>query len=120
MSAQQQNRNKLKRLAASAGQQGFLSSDVTFTEASSVALSAQSSGGAAGPRMGRIAHDFNNVLTLVLGYGENLLKALPKGHPGRSSAEEICRAARDGEHLTLELMLLAQSSPADDAKSPAK
>ena len=51
--------------------------------------------------MGRIAHDFDNVLTLVLGYGDNL-KALAKGHPRRSLAEEICRAARDGERLTLE------------------
>ena len=112
MGAQQQNRSKLKRLAASAGQQGSHSSGVTFTEASGGVLSAQSSSDAAAPQMGRIAHDFNNVLTLVLGYGENLLKALPKGHPGRSLAEEICRAARDGERLTLELMSLAQSGRA--------
>lgn len=70
--------------------------------------------------MGRIAHDFNKVLTLVLGYGENPLKALPKGYPGRSLAEEICRAARDGERLTLELMSLAQSGCAGGTGSVTK
>jgi hypothetical protein len=114
MSAPQQNRAKLKRLAASAGQQGSNSRDATLTEASSDSPSTQANS-AATAQIERIAHDFNNVLTLVLGYGENLLKALPEGHPGRSFAEEMFRAARDGERLTVELMSLAQSSPGNDA-----
>jgi len=119
MSAQQQNRSKLKRLAASAGQQGSHSSDATFTEASGDSFSTQPIGGAA-LQIGRIAHDFNNVLTLVLGYGENLLKALPKGHPGRSFAEEICRAAKNGERLSVELMSMAQSGRSENSDPTAK
>jgi len=119
MGAQQQNRSKLKRLAASAGQQGPGPAGSTLAEISTDSFSNQP-GSAAAVRIGRIAHDFNNVLTLVLGYGENLLRALPKDHRGRSFAEEICRAARDGERLTLELMSLAQSGPNGDADSAPK
>ncbi|MFZ0978675.1 MAG: hypothetical protein WAN23_04655 [Candidatus Acidiferrales bacterium] len=119
MSAQQQNRGKLKSLAASAGRQESNSRDTIFAEASSNSPSGQPSITATA-QIERIAHDFNNVLTLILGYGENLLKALPENRPGRSFAEEMCRAARDGERLTVELMSLAQSGPTDDAKSAAK
>ncbi len=120
MAVQQQNRRTLKRLAASAGHQGSDPGDTAFTEASGDSPTTQPSGSAATLQIGRIAHDFNNILTLVLGYGENLLKTLPKGDRGHSFAEEICRAARDGERLTLELMSLAQCGPTDDAKSAAK
>jgi hypothetical protein len=120
MGAQEKNRSKLKRLAASVGQQGSRSRDATFAEGLSDTPSRQSSSGVASPHIARIAHDFNNILTLVLGYGESLLKTLPKGHPARPSAEEICRAARDGERLTLELMSLAQSGRLGGAGSTAK
>jgi len=62
-------------------------------------------------RIGEIAHDFNNILTLVLGYGENLLKVLPEGHPGRTYAEEICRAANDGKRLSIELVSPPSKAP---------
>ena len=120
MSAQQQNRGKLKSLAASAGQQRSNSSDPIFTEASGASFPIPPNGSAVALQIERIAHDFNNVLTLVLGYGENLLKALPKGHPGRSFAEEICRAAKDGERLSVELMSLAQSDRTEKSRSVAK
>jgi len=62
-----------------------------------------------------IAHDFNNLLTLVLGYGEALLKSLPEGHPGRAFADEICRAAREGERLSMELSSIARVQERGDA-----
>ncbi len=68
-------------------------------------------------RVGKIAHDFNNILTLVLGYGEKLVKVLPQDHPGHEFAREICRAARQGEQLSLELGSLAQSARAEGANS---
>jgi hypothetical protein len=120
MSAKQQNRTKLKRLAASAGHHGSNSGDAAFAQVSSYSLPTQPSSSAATLQMARIAHDFNNVLTLVLGYGENLLKALPKGHPGRSFVEEICRAAKDGERLSVELMSMAQCGRAENSASTAR
>jgi len=68
-------------------------------------------------RVGKIAHDFNNILTLVLGYGEKLVKMLPQGHPGHEFAEEICRAARNGEQLSIELAAQAQSARAQSGGS---
>jgi hypothetical protein len=109
MSAQHQNSSKLKHLAAPAGRERANATAVTLAEASVDSPSIQHSGGSAALQLERIAHDFNNVLTLVLGYGENLLKALPKGHPGRSFAEEICHAAKAGGRLSVKLMSMAQS-----------
>lgn len=115
----QQNRSKLKGLAASAGQPDYGSSAAVSTEASSNSPSTQQSGSSA-RQIGKIAHDFNNILTLVLGYGENLLKTLPKGHPGRSFAEEICRAVREGERLSLELASLAQTGSTENSGSAGR
>jgi len=67
------------------------------------------SDGPAGERVEKIAHDFNNILTLVLGYGEKLVKMLPENHPGHDFAQEVCRAAREGERLSHELGSLAKS-----------
>lgn len=66
-------------------------------------------GGLSSVRLGKIAHDFNNMLTLVLGYGEKLLTMLPEDHPGQECAREICRAVREGERLSFELGSMAQS-----------
>lgn len=56
----------------------------------------------------RIAHDFNNLLTVIMGNGETILFALPSGHPLRSNAEEICKAAARGARLGESLSALAQ------------
>ncbi|HEX4074078.1 MAG TPA: hypothetical protein VHX49_01625 [Candidatus Acidoferrales bacterium] len=117
MTTQQQNRNKLKRLAASAGQQGSDSGAVALGETCSEAPSTQPSPAAPMP-LGKIAHDFNNILTLVLGYGEHLMSILPEDHPGRSYAVEICRAAREGERLSLELASAAKRDPTEAGNSP--
>jgi hypothetical protein len=119
MSTQQQNRGKLRGLAASASQDSFGSSAAAIAEASTESPSRQGDSSAK-PQIGRIAHDFNNILTLLLGYSESLLRTLPKGHPGRSFAEEICRAARDGEKLSLELASLAQSGSAHNSASATR
>lgn len=105
MGAQQQERSKARANAVTE----------VSTEPSSPRVS-----GSAPARLGKIAHDFNNILTLVLGYGENLLKTLPKGHPARPYAEEICRAAREGERLALELASLTQAGRAEKSSSAAR
>ena len=47
----------------------------------------------------RITHDFNNLLTLVMGHGETVLLSLPDGHPLQANAQEIVRAAADAARL---------------------
>ena len=119
MSAREQSRRKLKSLAAAAGQQPSSSAVATRAEASSESPPTQA-GASATAQIGKIAHDFNNILTLVLGYGEKLLKTLPKDHPGRAFAAEIYRAAKDGERLSIELSSLAQSGRSGSSDAPAR
>lgn len=49
------------------------------------------------------AHDFNNVLTIILGYTSMLLRTLPENDPSRDSINEIQLAAERGRKLTQEL-----------------
>jgi hypothetical protein len=114
MGARPSDRDRVKRFAASAGEHASGGSGTADVGASARVSPGQPN--APSPeRIGKIAHDFNNILTLVLGYGENLLKILPEGHRGRSYAEEICRAARDGERLSVELASCAHSAKPEDA-----
>ncbi|MFY9691843.1 MAG: hypothetical protein WA369_05800 [Candidatus Acidiferrales bacterium] len=112
MNAQRRNRGKLTRLAVSAGHQASGTSSPARTEMPRVASPIQPSGPSP-EHLEKIAHDFNNILTLVLGYGEHLLKILPEDHRGRSFAEEICRAAKDGERLSIELADSAHPAKAE-------
>jgi two-component system, cell cycle sensor histidine kinase and response regulator CckA len=62
-----------------------------------------------------IAHDFNNVLAVVLGFGHLLRAELGEGSPQREDIDEIVNAAERGIRLTRELLLWARkpaSSPA--------
>ena len=49
------------------------------------------------------AHDFNNVLTIILGYTSMLLRTLPENDPSRDAIKEIQLAAERGRKLTQEL-----------------
>jgi hypothetical protein len=68
----------------------------------------------AGPNSDQIAqivHDFNNLLTLVLGYGETILMSLPESHPVYSFASQICNAAKEGARLSRDLSVLIRQTP---------
>src|SRR5262245_57317601 len=58
---------------------------------------------------GGVAHDFNNVLTVILGNSELLLAGLPPGHPLRDFAEEIHKAAGHGAALTNQLLTFSRN-----------
>jgi signal transduction histidine kinase len=58
---------------------------------------------ALGRTAGVTAHDFNNILTIILGYTSLLLRTLPPNDPSRSAIEEIQVAAERGRALTQEL-----------------
>ncbi|MBI3985857.1 MAG: PAS domain-containing protein [Lentisphaerae bacterium] len=53
---------------------------------------------------GSIAHDFNNVLTSILGYSSFALKLLEENHPAREDIRQIIAAGERGSALTRQLM----------------
>jgi two-component system cell cycle sensor histidine kinase/response regulator CckA len=58
---------------------------------------------ALGRLAGAIAHDFNNVLTVISGYGDLLRSALTSD-TARADADEIVKAASRGQALTQQLL----------------
>jgi two-component system, cell cycle sensor histidine kinase and response regulator CckA len=58
---------------------------------------------AVGRTAGAAAHDFNNVLTIIMGYTSMLLRTLPRDDPSRMAIAEIQQAAERGSKLALDL-----------------
>ncbi len=63
---------------------------------------------AIGRLAGGVAHDFNNVLTVILGYTGLLLDQLGTDDPRRSEATEIYRAAERAASLTRQLLAFSR------------
>jgi signal transduction histidine kinase/CheY-like chemotaxis protein len=61
---------------------------------------------------GRLAHDFGNVLTGVLGFAELALTQLSAGSAAHRSVSELHQAARHGVHLIQRLSLFSRRQPA--------
>jgi signal transduction histidine kinase len=57
--------------------------------------------------VGRLIHDFNNVLTSVLGFSELSLSQLPAGTPEHSFIVEVYKAAQQGNQLLQQLSLFS-------------
>ncbi|MCH7741156.1 MAG: response regulator [Proteobacteria bacterium] len=55
-----------------------------------------------------VAHDFNNMLGIILGYGENLLEQLHHGDPLQEDAKEIVAAGRRSAALTRQLLAFSR------------
>ena len=64
----------------------------------------------------RIAHDFNNSLTSILGLADWLLYTLPPRAKGREEIEAIRAAAADTANLVGRLRELGRLSPASEAR----
>jgi two-component system, cell cycle sensor histidine kinase and response regulator CckA len=62
----------------------------------------------------RLAHDLNNMLMIMTGYGEELLNGLPQGSSLRSDVQEILTATERMTGLTSQLLSFArrQAAPA--------
>ncbi len=57
---------------------------------------------------GGVAHDFNNMLGVILGRAEIALKRLDHAHPVCRDLEDICRAAERSADLTRQLLAFAR------------
>lgn len=63
---------------------------------------------AIGQLAGGVAHDFNNLITVIHGHGELLLRELPEDAPLREHAAEILHASRSSSDLTRQLLAFSR------------
>ncbi len=66
---------------------------------------------AVGQLAGGVAHDFNNILTIVQSYASFLAEDLPLDHPNAEDVRQVLEAARRGASLTQTLLTFARRAP---------
>jgi two-component system cell cycle sensor histidine kinase/response regulator CckA len=66
---------------------------------------------AIGRLAGGVAHDFNNMLNVILGYGELVLGKLHDDHTLREEVEQIIKAAERSAALTRQLLAFSRKQP---------
>lgn len=66
-----------------------------------------------GQLAGAIAHDFNNMLTSILGYSELLAGELPADSPLQADVKEIMNSGERAKRLTRQLLAFSRLQPMD-------
>lgn len=69
---------------------------------------------AIGHYAGGLAHDFNNILTAIAGYGQLLMATLPPEAAPRRYAEQILSASQRGEKLTTSLFSFSRKQKIEE------
>lgn len=65
---------------------------------------------AVGRLAGAVAHDFNNMLSVIIGYTENALTEVSETKHVKSDLEQVLRAAQRSTDLTRQLLAFARKS----------
>ena len=65
---------------------------------------------AIGTLAGGLAHDFNNILTAILGYTELGLASVPKGSRTQRNLQEVLTAGHRAKHLVLQILAFSRQS----------
>ncbi|MEK7309663.1 MAG: ATP-binding protein, partial [Planctomycetota bacterium] len=66
---------------------------------------------AMGRLVGGVAHDFNNIVQVVIGYSDLLLADTPKDSPAYSEIKEISNAGKRAADLTAQLLAFSRQKP---------
>jgi PAS domain S-box-containing protein len=62
---------------------------------------------------GGVAHDFNNMLAIIIGYADIVIKDLHDSNPMREKTKEILKAAERARDLTRQLLAFARKQTLD-------
>ncbi len=68
---------------------------------------------AVGRLAGGVAHDFNNMLSIILGHSEIILEDMDSSNPFVASIKEIFKAAERSTNLTRQLLAFARKQTVD-------
>ena len=60
---------------------------------------------------GGVAHDFNNLVTAILGFAELALRQMPEHHPTREHLDEIRKAGNSASNLIRQLLAFSKRRP---------
>ncbi len=63
---------------------------------------------ALGQLAGGVAHDFNNILTAIIGYSDLILREMPETNPLHDNAKDIRKAADRAASLTRQLLAFSR------------
>ncbi len=68
---------------------------------------------AVGRLAGGVAHDFNNMISIIMGYTELALEGLPKNDPLYADLQQVLEAATRSKDLTRQLLAFARQQSID-------
>jgi PAS domain S-box-containing protein len=68
---------------------------------------------AIGQLAGGVAHDFNNILNVIMGFGDLTLMEMEKDDPNRLNIKQMLEAAGRAAHLTKDLLLFSRKQIGD-------